>query len=89
MVPRKDIEMAISPVLDSHAIGLCPSCSTTWVKALTKGPVLFEDKGSLPSQSMQPLHLAFFSIMCYSRGGDMPSPSLSKVLLTTAHFSTN
>lgn len=42
-----------SLVLDSHAIGLCPSCSTTWVKALTKGPALFEDSGSLPSQSMQ------------------------------------
>lgn len=51
----------LSWVLDLQAIGLCPSCNTTWVKALTKGPVLLEDKGSLPSQSMQMLHVA---ILC-------------------------
>lgn len=45
--------LRLSWTLDLHAIGLCPSCSTTWVKALTKGPALLEDKGSLPSQSMQ------------------------------------
>lgn len=48
----------LSWVLDLQAIGLCPSCNTTWVKALTKGPALLEDKGSLPSQSMQMLHVA-------------------------------
>lgn len=48
----------LSSVQNLPAMGLCPSCSTTWVKALTKGPVLFEDRGSLPSQSMQLLHLA-------------------------------
>ena len=35
-----------------QGIGFCPSCTTTLVKALTKGPVRVEDIGSLPSQSM-------------------------------------
>lgn len=38
--------------MHSQGTGFCPNCSTTLVSALTNGPVLPDDNGSLPSQSM-------------------------------------